>query len=57
MTVTFETTARQKAQLIWACEAAGIAHAPGERPGTLTCDFDDPAILLAWHSAFVMDML
>ena len=55
MTVTFQPNARQKAQLIWACQQAGVAYEPGEISGTMTCYFDDPVEMMAWHKAFIMD--
>jgi hypothetical protein len=54
MVITFEPDARQRAQLIWSCAQAGIAHEPGRVSGTLTCHFADATELMAWHRAFVM---
>lgn len=54
MIVLFQPNARQRAQLIWSCSQAGIAHEPGDVSGTLACHFDDVTALIAWHREFIM---
>jgi hypothetical protein len=51
MTVTFQATASQRAQISFACRQAGIACEPGEITGTLLCRFDDAVELIVWHAA------
>ena len=55
VTVTFQPTARQKAQLLWGCAQAGVHVEPGEIPGTLCLLFDDDTELQAWSYAFELD--
>ncbi len=55
VTVTFQPTARQRAQIYWACTHAGVPYEPGEIPGTICLSFDDDIELLAWSHAFALD--